>query len=68
MGNHVNTKKNPNKRHKRGFREGENLERMQRVSFKNYVKQLEEELLEEELLEEELNAVDDFSDDDNVEE
>jgi hypothetical protein len=63
MGNHVNTKKNPNKRHKRGFREGENLERMQRVSFKNYVKQLEEELLEEEL-----NAIDDFSDDDNVEE
>lgn len=63
MGNHVNTKKNPNKRHKRGFREGENLERMQRVSFKNYVKQLEEELLEEEL-----NAIDDFSDDDDVEE
>jgi hypothetical protein len=49
MGNHVNTKKNPNKRHKRGFREGEQLERMQRVSFKNYVQQLEEELLEQEL-------------------
>jgi hypothetical protein len=51
MGDHVNTKKDTTKHHKRGFAESQDvrLQRARRVSFKRYVEQLEEELLDEEL-------------------
>ena len=51
MGDHVNTKKDGTKRHNRGFSEGQDLQsqRMRRVSFKTYMKQLEEDLLDEDL-------------------
>lgn len=51
MGDHVNTKRNTAKRHKRGFNEGQDIaiQRQRRVSFKHYLNELEEELLEQEL-------------------
>jgi len=51
MGDHVNTKKDTSKHHKRGFAESRDIriERARRVTFKKYVEQLEEELLDEEL-------------------
>lgn len=51
MGDHVNTKKDTSKHHKRGFVESRDIriERARRVTFKKYVEQLEEDLLEEEL-------------------
>lgn len=54
MGEHVNTKKNPTKRHKRGFSESQDIaiQRQRRVTFKHYMQELEEELLEQELEEE----------------
>lgn len=53
MGDHVNKKKDPSKHHKRGFAEGQDVAgaRMRRVSFKNYLKELEEDLLDLELQE-----------------
>jgi hypothetical protein len=51
MGDHVNTKKDTTKHHKRGFAESQDvrLQRARRVSFKKYIEELEEELLDEEL-------------------
>jgi hypothetical protein len=51
MGDHVNTKKDTTKHHKRGFAESADvrLQRARRVSFKKYIEELEEELLDEEL-------------------
>lgn len=51
MGEHIDTKKQPNKRHRKGFAEGQDIasQRHRRVSFKNYLNELEEELLDEEL-------------------
>lgn len=51
MGDHVNTKKNTLKRHKAGFSESRDIrvERARRVTFKNYIQELEEDLLEQEL-------------------
>ena len=51
MGEHVNTKKDTQKHHKRGFAEGQDirLQRARRVTFKNYIQQLEDDLLEQEL-------------------
>ncbi len=48
MGDHVNTKKDTAKRHKRGFAESRYIvnERARRVTFKKYVEQLEQDLLE----------------------
>lgn len=56
MGDHVNTKKDPSKHHKRGFAESRDIriERARRVTFKKYVEQLEEDLLDYEL-----NEIDD---------
>lgn len=65
MGDHVNTKKDTKKHHKRGFAESAdiNLQRARRVTFKHYVQQLEEDLLEQELEElEELEEADDTFD------
>lgn len=52
MGDHVNTKKDTRKHHKRGFNESVDirLQRARRVTFKKYVQELEEELLDDELL------------------
>ena len=54
MGDHLFHKKDPQKRHKYGYSEGQDIgnRRAQRVSFKTYVKQLEEDLLEIELQQE----------------
>ena len=51
MGDHVNTKKNTLKRHQAGFSESRDIrvERARRVTFKNYIQELEEDLLEQEL-------------------
>lgn len=51
MGDHINTKKNTSKRHKRGYNESQDIaiQRQRRVSFKNYLYELEEDLLEQEL-------------------
>lgn len=51
MGDHVNTKKNTAKRHKAGFSEGQDIavQRRNRVSFKSYLNDLEDDLLEQEL-------------------
>ena len=51
MGEHINTKKDTAKRHKRGFSEGQDIEiqRRRRASFKSYLKELEDDLLEQEL-------------------
>jgi len=56
MGEHINTKKNTRKRHKAGFSEGRDikLERARRVTFKNYIHELEESLFEEEFLEDDV--------------
>lgn len=53
MGEHVNTKKDTKKHHKAGFSESRDVrvERASRVSFKNYMQNLEDELLEQELTE-----------------
>lgn len=66
MGEHVNTKKDPLKRHKRGFSEGQDIatKRKQRVTFKHYMQELEEELLEQEL-QQELDAEDQELDSDD---
>jgi hypothetical protein len=59
MGDHINTKKDPHKRQKRRFSEGQDpmSQRKQRVSFKSYIQHLEEDLLEEEFQ----DAADDLS-------
>ena len=51
MGDHVNTKKDVNKRHKRGFSEGLDIQsqRKRRVTFKTYMKELEENLMDSDL-------------------
>lgn len=51
MGDHINTKKNTQKRHKSGFSESRDtvIERLGRVRFKHYIQDLEEALLEEEM-------------------
>ena len=55
MGDHIDKKKNPAKRHKRVFGEGQdlNVQRHRRVSFKAYVQRLEEDF-EDDLLEQDL--------------
>jgi hypothetical protein len=57
MGDHIFKKKDPTKHHKLGFSEGQDidLQRKRRVSFKTYVKQLEEELLSLEIDEDQLD-------------
>lgn len=57
MGDHIFKKKDPTKHHKFGFSEGQDidLQRKRRVSFKTYMKQLEEELQLEDLETEELD-------------
>jgi hypothetical protein len=49
MGDHLNTKKDPSKHHARGFSEAQDLRlaRARRVTFKQYVHQLEDDLLDE---------------------
>jgi hypothetical protein len=47
MGEHVDNRKSV-KRHKKTY-EGDAGKRQQRVSFKNYLRQVEEELLEDDL-------------------
>lgn len=51
MGEHVNTKRDTKKHHKRGFSEGQDIatQRHRRIGFKQYMQELEEELLEQEL-------------------
>jgi hypothetical protein len=51
MGQHTGQKRDSKKRHRAGFNEGRDIriERARRVTFKNYVQSLEEELLEQEL-------------------
>lgn len=53
MGEHINTKHNGSKRHKKGFYESADVgaQRARRVTFKAYVKDLEDDLLEQELSE-----------------
>jgi hypothetical protein len=55
VGEHIDTKHNGLKRHKKGFNEGQDVraQRAARVSFKSYMKNLEDELLEQELNESE---------------
>lgn len=50
MGNHLNTKRDPSKHHKRGYAESQDIatQRQRRVSFKHYIQELEESLLEQE--------------------
>lgn len=51
MGEHIGQKRDSKKRHKSGYNEGRDfkIERARRVTFKNYIQDLEEELLEQEL-------------------
>lgn len=51
MGDHIFNKKDPNKHHKKVFGENQDIgaKRRQKVSFKAYMQQIEEELLEDEL-------------------
>jgi hypothetical protein len=51
MGEHLNTKKDPSKHHKRGFSEGVDVvtQRKSKASFKNYLQDLEDDLMNEEL-------------------
>lgn len=53
MGEHINTKHNGTKRHKKGFSESLDVraQRAARVSFKSYMQNLEDDLLEQELSE-----------------
>ena len=59
MGDHVNTKRDSKKHHKRGFTEDVATQRHRRIGFKQYMKELEDELLEQEL-----EDTDDILDDD----
>lgn len=51
MGEHIDNRKNSVKRHKKGFRENIDpaLARQRRVTFKNYLRDVKEELLESDL-------------------
>jgi hypothetical protein len=51
MGEHIDNRKGVNKRHKKGFQEATDpvLARRSRVTFKNYLRHVEEELLEADL-------------------
>lgn len=53
MGEHINTKHNGTKRHKKGFNESQDVraQRAARVSFKTYMQNLEDDLLEQEMFE-----------------
>ena len=53
MGEHINTKHNRTKRHKKGFNESQDIraQRAARVSFKTYMQNLEDDLLEQEMSE-----------------
>jgi len=55
VGEHINTKHNGLKRHKKGFNESADVhaQRAARVSFKTYMQNLEDELLEQELTDKE---------------
>lgn len=59
---HINTKRDTKKHHKRGYNENQDIKskRQERVSFKNYLQELEEELLEQEM---ELEYDDEYDDD-----
>lgn len=49
MGTHLTRNKDTSKRHKRGYNESRDIttERLQRISFKRFVAEMEERLLEE---------------------
>lgn len=49
MGEHIDSRKKAAKRKKGNLNEGSDYGRRQRVSFKNFVRDLDEELLDEEL-------------------
>lgn len=49
MGEHIDSRKKASKRKKGNLNEGSDYGRRQRVSFKNFVRDLDEELLDEEL-------------------
>ena len=51
MGDHIFNKKDPNKHHKKVFGENKDIgaKRRQKVSFKAYMQQIEEDLLADEL-------------------
>lgn len=51
MGDHIFNKKDPNKHHKKVFGENQDIgaKRRQKVSFKAYMQQIEEDLLADEL-------------------
>jgi hypothetical protein len=51
MGEHIDNRKGGNKNHKKGYQEGVDplLARRSRVTFKNYLRQVEEELAEADL-------------------
>jgi hypothetical protein len=55
VGEHINTKHNGLKRHKKGFSESHDVraQRAARVSFKTYMNSIENDLLEQELSESE---------------
>jgi hypothetical protein len=55
MGDHINTKKDPNKHSKPVFGEGRDVpvERKRRASFKHYLQNLEDDLMEQEMNSEE---------------
>ena len=63
MGDHIHNKRNPNKRHKYGFSENQDMElpRKAKASFKHYLQDLEEQLIEQELAE---DGPDEFDADD----
>lgn len=59
MGDHVNTKKDPNKHSKPVYGEGRDvpIERRRRASFKSYLQNLEDDLMEQEMNTEEFNVM-----------
>jgi hypothetical protein len=59
MGDHINKKRDRSKHHKRGFNESQDIQsaRRDRVSFKNYLQELEEELLELDMIQEDVDQV-----------
>jgi hypothetical protein len=59
MGDHVNTKRDTKKHHKRGFTEDVATQRHRRIGFKQYMQELEEELLEQELDSQDDDLIDD---------
>lgn len=64
MGTHLTRNKDTSKRHKRGYSDSRDIttERLQRISFKKFVAEMEERLLEE--IDQEFDDLSDLSGDD----